>query len=1017
MHLLTRLAVYKRWITLLLTAALIGVSVFATFQLKMEMIPDIELPMTTVIAVYPGASPDEVANQVSAPIEEVVSGTPGLEMVTSTSLSNMAVVYAEYAYGTDMDKVNAAIERGLERVVFPPGVPAKVPQTGDENPKVYPLNMNMIPVVIFSLTGDLPPNDLSAIAGTVVVPGLELVEGVFSVSTEGGQEKVLIGPDAGEMNPRGISVSQIVAAVSANQYGSLEEIRETPLASNTVVGDVATVDIGPAPGTAITRTNGENSVGIVVMKFPEANAVNVANAVVAKAEEIRQTLESEGYGDVQLLNVFDQSDYVERSIRELANEAIVGGVLAVLVIFIFLLTVRGALIIAISIPLSILIGFLVMNLWGLTLNLFTLGAMGIAVGRIVDDSIVMLEVIYRRLHKGESLKTATLEGSREIAMPIASATLATVAIFLPLAFVGGIVGELFVPFALTVTFALLASLLVSLTVVPALAGLLVPKKIRVEGENAWYQRLYTPALKWALGHRAITIIIALVLFFGSLMIIPIIGTSFIPAMGDPMMLVEIEMPVGSDILTTSEVAGQVEDIIAEANSPNVELYYTTVGTSSSFFGGMSAMMGGSTGTNTATIEMIMSRGSDPESEAADLQRRIDSAGIVPPDGEGVILVKGMESGMGGMGSNDFMAYIKSDDYAEVVQAANDLTASLEEVEGMTDIRADVAITLPTPIIENDQEKLAFHVSQGMDPLRFQTEMIGLMNGSGTGVALDGRELFVTSATQSAASAEDLGGLVIDDSGLSYPIRLIHAADADIVDQPTSVKRIDRQTAASVTAVITEEDIGAVSREAQEKIDEVTEQHPGITVQMGGVAEEMAETFSNMGIAILVAIFISFLIVVVSFRSLLNALIIMVTLPLAAVGALLGLLIAGYPLGASAMMGVLMLIGIVLTNAIVLLALVDQLRRGGMSTYDALIQGGRTRIRPILMTALTTMIALVPIAVGLQEGVLLAAELAIVVLGGLFSSTLLTLVVIPVIYSLTDRFRRRAPVKAESAAQG
>jgi HAE1 family hydrophobic/amphiphilic exporter-1 len=1007
MHLFTRVAIYKRWITLLITAALIGVSIFATLRLKMEMIPDIELPMTTVMAVYPGASPEEVMTDVTVPIEEVVSETRGLEMITSSSLENMAIIYAEYEYGTDMDGVNAAIERGLDKLTFPTGVPPVVAQTGEENPKVYPLNMSMLPVVIFTLSGDLEPNELNEIATTMVIPELEGIKGVFSVSTEGGEEKVLIGPHASELNAHEISVSQILAAVSANQYGSLEEVENTALTSTTVLGDVAAVGVGPAPGTAITRTNGINSVGIVVMKEPEANAVSVANAVTAEADEIEESLNGDGH-DLQLINVFDQSDYVERSIRELGNEAVVGGILAVIVIFLFLWTVRGALIIAVSIPLSILIGFLVMSAWGLTINIFTLGAMGIAVGRIVDDSIVMLEVIYRHLRQGEAFREAALNGSREIAMPITSATLATVAIFLPLAFVGGIVGELFVPFALTVTFALLASLLVSLTVVPALSGVLVPKKIRAEGDNAWYQRLYTPALKWALGHRVITVAIALILFVGSLALIPVIGTSFMPDMGEPMILVEIEMPLGTDIQTTSGTAKQVEKVIEEANDSSIDLYYTTVGTSGSFVGGMSALMGSGGGVNTATVEVLLSKDSDPDRVAADLQQRIDAAGI-----DGLIGVSAMESGMGGFTSGDFSAYVKGDDYAMVLEAADELTASLEGVDGLSDIKADVATTLPTPLIRKDEDKLAFHISQGLDTDYFIAELTDLMNGTGTGVTLDGRELFVASATRSATSAEELGGLIINSGGLDYPIELVHVADVAVVEQPTSIKRIDQYRAATVSATITEKDVGAVNRAAQEKVDELTESHEGISVQMGGVAEEMAETFSNMGIAIIVAMGISFAIVVISFRSLLNALIIMVSLPLAAVGALLGLLIAGYPLGASAMMGVLMLVGIVLTNAIVLLALVDQLRKKGMTTYDALVQGGRTRLRPIIMTALTTMIALVPIVVGLGEGVLLAAELAVVVLGGLFTSTLLTLLVIPVLYSLTDRIRRHAPVKADS----
>ena len=332
-----------------------------------------------------------------------------------------------------------------------------------------------------------------------MVPALsEGNEDEYLVSVEGGQENVVVTPNAAKMNANGVPMAQLLLALEGKQYLSEDEVLDAPVAS-VAVRDVASVAIGPASGTAVTRTNGETSIIVLRdQKLPEANTVEVAKVVNARMKEIDNTLEE----NVTFIKIFDQSDYIKHSIGELTQDALIGGILAVIVIFIFLLSVRGSLVIALSIPFSIFVGFLIMSAVGVTINILTLGAMTIAVGRIVDDSIVMLEVIYRRLRQGQPFKQAALEGSKEVAMPIASATIATVAIFIPLAFVGGIVGEMFIPFAETITFALLGSLLVSLTVVPALCGILVPKDIRPESENAWYQRLYMPGTEMGSGPQS-----------------------------------------------------------------------------------------------------------------------------------------------------------------------------------------------------------------------------------------------------------------------------------------------------------------------------------------------------------------------------------------------------------------------------------------------------------------------------------------------------------------------------------
>jgi HAE1 family hydrophobic/amphiphilic exporter-1 len=1008
MHLLTRLSLINRWVTIILAVALVGVSIWATLRIKREMIPDIELPMTTIMTVYPGASPQTVMDKATAPVEDAILDMDGLKRTSSTSVQSMSFVIAEFEYGTNMDEVNEGIERRLGDIDLPDAVREYIPEGQTSNPIVYPLDISMIPIVMYSISGEgMSPNELYSIASTEVVPALaEGSEDEYLVSVEGGQEKVVVTPIASQMNAKGIPMATLLSALSNKELQSEDEVLDTSVASGVKVEDVATVTTGPAPGTAVTRTNGETSVVVYVTKLPEANTVEVADDVNAKMKELQEQMPA-----VTFLKVFDQSDYIKDSIGELTRDALIGGLLAVIVIFVFLLTVRGSMVIALSIPFSIFVGFLIMSAVGVTINILTLGAMTIAVGRIVDDSIVMLEVIYRRLRQGQPFRQAALEGSREVAMPIASATFATVAIFIPMAFVGGIVGEMFLPFAETITFALLGSLLVSLTVVPALSGILVPKNIRPESENTWYQRLYVPWLKWALGHRLITIVVALILFIGSLALVPVIGTSFMPSMGMKEIMIEVEMPLGTDIKTTDAKTLEVEEVVKNVmeNGNSIDMFYATVGTSSSFTGGFTALTGGG-GTNTASIEIMLKKDAHLNREADRLRDLIDAS----VGGEGRITVTPMASSMGSFDPSNFRTYLTSDNYSEVVEAANHLTTSLESVSGLENIEADIAQTVPQPSYSINEGKIMDYMSQGLNPVLFEPELTAILMGAPVpGASVDGTGLYLNGVSQTAATPEELGGLLIS-SGMTPPIEFSDVADnVTFVDEPTNIRRIDGVRSSTVTATVTKKDVGAVTSKAQKEIDALATEY-NVTASQGGVYEEMNETFRQMGIAMIIAIAISFAIVVLSFRSFLSAILIMISLPLASIGALLGLLVTGHTIGASAMMGMLMLVGIVLTNAIVLLALVDQLRKQGLSTYDALVQGGRTRLRPILMTAITTMIALLPLALGYGQGIMLASELAIVVLGGLLSSTMLTLLVIPVLYSLTDPIRRKAKVTVLAA---
>jgi HAE1 family hydrophobic/amphiphilic exporter-1 len=1007
---LTRISLYKRWVTFLIVALIAGGSIYATLHLKMEMIPDIEFPYTTVVTVYPQASPDEVVSEVSTPIENVIWERwegKGLKHVTSTSADSISVVFAEFEFGTNMDEVTDSLYQGISELDLPPEV-LDYPQMDPsikENPRVIPINLTtMMPLVTFSLSGDLPPDQLKEVADTQIVPALEDVKGVLSVETEGGdKEQVIIAPNPEKMNQYGISMSQIISLL-ASEYDSLTEIEHARLGTDDItLGDIADVGQGPAPMAVVTRTNGKSSLTINVLKDDKSNTVNVANAVVAKGNEIGGNL---GNG-LELAPVFDQSDFIERSINQLRDKALIGGALAILVVFLFLMTVRASLVTAISIPLSMLIGFMAMRLSGITINLLTLSAMTIAVGRLIDDSIVMVEVIYRRLQRGEGFREAAINGAKEIATPITAATLATVAIFLPLMFVGGIVGQLFIPFALTVTFAMLASLLVALMVVPALSNFLVGGKAKkAKVGQPWYQKVYTPVLKWALGHRALTLIIAGVLFVGSLGLLPIVGTSFMSGMSEKMLIVDIQMPSGTDIRVTSGVAAEVEALLD--GNKEIKDYYTTVGTSASLTGAIGTAAGG--GDNTAQINVYLDPGADMDKEAEAL--RLACKGIT--GGEG-IAVSTSESAVGaGMGFSSVDISIQGEDPDAIARTTSELYTRLEGVEGLANLESELTMVVPKLDIAISDSKVA---ALGLSPeqsQQLQQEVYLLkMGGNVPGVEVNingaSHSVFIKGVAKGLSGIEEAETLRI---GWPHSVALEDVADVALLQRPTHISHTDLKLSATIRAAITEKDVGAVNRAIQGKINDLSP-HEGVEVKMGGVAEEMSSTFSRMGIAIIAAIFISFVVVVVMMRSVLNPLIIMVSLPLASIGALLGLLIGGYTLGVSGMMGMLMLVGIVLTNAIVLIALVEQLRQGGMSTYDALVQGGQTRLRPILMTALTTIFAMVPLALGVGSGTVIAAELAVVVIGGLFSSTLLTLVVIPVLYSLTERLRRHAPLPSDS----
>jgi HAE1 family hydrophobic/amphiphilic exporter-1 len=896
-----------------------------------------------------------------------------------------------------MEEANSKIREVISQTHLPDSVrnlPAIFPQIS-QNPQVYPINMNAMPVVSVTLNGNIPVDRLEEIALGHVLPAINPIDGVFNVTISGGySDKVVISPNLEKMSQFEISVMQLVGILSMNSFNSIEEVEDFYLSPDGLkLSDITDVSFGPEPGTIINRTNSNPSISIDVTKETEANTVSTANAVVDKLVEIEESLP----GNLSFVIILDQSEYIEDSISDLTNNAIIGFVLAIVVVFVFLLAIRPSIVTAISIPLSLLFGFLVMYFSGLTINILTLSAMVIVIGRVIDNSIVVLEVVHRRMKEGERFKDAAINGVKEIGMPITASTIATVVIFIPLMFVGGIAGEMFIPFGLTIVFALIASLIIAITIIPALYSALLPKNEKRAGSpreinNTWYHKIYSTSLKWSIDHKVSVIAIAVVLFLGSFSLIPIIGTSYFASMGSNVLIATVEMPRGTDTMTTYNIVLEAEEILAA--QPEVIDYNSMIGVGGSAMEAYFALGGSS---NLAQINFTVDR----EWDITDVTDKISSLldGITEV---GTITVETEDASMAAMNQSIEVA-VRGNDINNIVSVADEIAINLAGKTNIIDITVKFADTTSEILVEPDIARI---VELGLDPQvieALQMELMLLERGgaiSSVNIEGDEREIYLAPVFSEIDTVEAANALYV---GAPFTFQLRQIANIELGTQASTLHRLDQETSVTVLVETSSPDIGGITMEIQEVINEMSIPQ-SIDISIGGVVEDMMETFSAMFIAIGLAIVLVITVLVVTFHSIKKPIIIMVSLPLASIGALIALLLTGKTLGVAGMMGVLMLVGIVLTNAVVLIDVVDHFRKKGLSVRDALIRGGYTRLNPILMTALTTMIAMVPLALFGTEGGLIASELAVVVIGGLFSSTLLTLLVLPVLYSITHKER-------------
>ena len=1033
MSFITELALRRTSVTILIVVSILLGGTLTYRSLSVELFPEIEFPLVTVSTYYPSSNPDAVVRNVTEPIENAISGVQGLESIQSSSFENRSVILASFKFGTDMREAELTIISNLNGISFPPGV---------DEPAVVRINPDTFPVIQLSVLGDREAIEVQEFVESLVVPAISSVDGVLRIELTGlVDHQVHVTVNTVRLSDFGISMLQLSRVLrennvtlpggsitqgsqtfpirTTNSYNSLEQLQNLPIGltsfqpsldnpeNQVLLSDIAEITLGMGTGSSVSRTNGSPSIGVSVLKDPEANTVDVTNRVLESLASLNGLPT-----DIEIVTITNDGPEIQSQLDHLLREALVGFLFAIGVVFMFLITIRPnllkgvqltlrpTLVIGLSIPLSILTGILLMGTQGMSLNMMTLGGLAISVGRVVDDSIVVLENVYRHIQRGEDRFQAALEATREVAPAIFASTLTTIAVFVPLAFIQGLVGSFFLPFALTVCFALSASFLVALTAVPVLGALLLRPNVSdpdktlsisdmtgtyttSDDSHSWTQKVYKHALVWSLRHKAVTLLASALLTVGSLSLIILIPVTLFPSGGERFVSIDVQLPPGSSVEKIFDQVDDVENVLAGLLDEGIaETYQTTVGSLNNPFSS------GSNSGRPSSANILLRLSENSPAGMADILRR-DLSGT----GRSVVVTEIAD----GPPQSELEVKVTGGDYTAISAVAVDLARDFESIEGIVNVSSDVSEARPeivivvNPVVSGFLGLTATSVAAQVNQIFAGRPITQIdLNGDSVGVVLK-------LSQDDSSSIDKVKSIII--TGPSGSANLGDLAEVSFKPSPVSISRFDGQRAASIIGSITNNDTQKIGQKVQAKIDAMN-LPPGVKVTTGGVFQQIAEGFRDIFSAMAIGVLLVYLVMIISLGSLKSPFVIITSLPLALIGALIALAITGRTLGLPAAMGLLLLIGIVVTNAIVLIAFVEQLRERGLNIHDALVQGGLVRLRPILMTAFTTSFALIPLAVfASDEGGIIGAELATVVIGGLASSTFLTLIVMPVVYTL------------------
>jgi len=1006
MRSLVALAVRRRVTVLMCSLALAAFGVVGYQRLTLDLLPDISYPSLTVQTDFPDTAPAEVENLVTRPVEEAVGVLRGLRSVHSVSRPGISEVTLEFDWGADMDLLLLDVREKLDRLILPEEA---------EDPVVLRFDPSLDPIVRIALggTGDLTAS--RRLADRKLKQAFETIPGVASARVKGGlEEEIHVEVDQDRLAALRIPLEQLrqVVGVSnvnlpggslrgtesqylirtVNEYESVDEIGNLVIvadgASLVRVRDVAEVSWGAREREEIIRVNGVEAVEIAIYKEGDANIVTTARALREALPELTELL-PEGF---ELTILFDQSRFIEQAIREVRSAAVIGGVLAIAVLFVFLRDMRSTVIIATSIPLSVMFAFVAMYRLDVSLNIMSLGGLTLGIGMLVDNAIVVLESIFRRRQEGRPLQAAAVEGTAEVGGAVVASTLTTVAVFLPIIFVEGIAGALFGDMAITVTLSLMASLVVAVTLIPMLSALGGGRGPRAVGTTTVsdgdlslgaVSRAYDRLLRGALGRRWLTLAAAAVVFALAVAGIGLLNTSLIPEISEGEFYFEATLPEGTPVGATDRVLQQMQSPVV--GDPAVAVLYTTAG-SRLVSGGLSLS---TTAEHYGQLNVVLADRRDEAAEQAVADRLRDHFATIPE----------LEARFGKPTyfsvETPIEVILFSDDLRALTEYAPQLADALAGIPGLVDVRSSLEEGNPELQIVFDRERLA---ALGLDMRNVAETLRDRVLGTvPTRFREEDRQIDirVRNVEVDRQTVDDVRNLVIPAPD-GRTLRLLTVADVREDRGPAEIHRVQQQRAAVLSANVEGRGLGTAVKDVQALLAQ-SPPPPGVVAELGGQVEEMQRSFVSLRFALALAVFLVYLVMAATFESLVHPFVVLFTIPLALVGVVAGLLVTGTDVSVIVLIGVVMLVGIVVNNAIVLIDTVNQLRRSGMDKLAAVIRGGHVRLRPILMTTLTTVLGLLPMALSVGEGAELRAPLAITVSFGLLLSTLLTLVVIPAVY--------------------
>ncbi|WP_342527556.1 efflux RND transporter permease subunit [Chryseomicrobium sp. FSL W7-1435] len=973
---------------------LILLGIFSFSRLKIDLLPNIEFPQLSAQIVYPGASPDAVNEQVITPLEQAFEALEGVQEIQSASYDTIGVINLVFPFDTDLDR----LEQQADTAIAEAGLPEEA------TVEISRLSFGAFPIFNISLFGE-EGVDLDELLDSDVIPALEKIQGINSVSVGGLTDSELqITVDQEAAQQAGLTLGQIKDQIDQKFFSfpagqvqqnditipvkveqvltSIEDLESLSIANSfdpsappVILGDIATIEEVQTQ-EEITRYNEDEAYSMAVTKKQDANTVEVADRVLQVLDDYE--------GELSYSIGFNSAEGIEKSVETLVKEGLLGALFASIAVLIFLRNWRATIIAIISIPLSLLIAAIFLNQLGITLNIMTLGGMAVAVGRVVDDSIVVIENIFRRLRKpGVELNNEMVETStKEILKAITSSTITTVVVFLPLGFVSGITGEFFLPFALTVVFSLLASLVVAITIVPILAKFSF-KNIKQEEKEDALQRQYSRMIGWALRRKWLVLIASLVLLGASFAIIPRLGFTFIPDEESRLVQASIELPSSTTLERTNEVSLEVEELLLSYDE--VDSVTTSVG-ARDFATGIKLV-------NRAGYFISLSGDADLDGfldrVTADMEELVQ--GI---NDQTTVAVSEVSTG-GPPTNNNVVVDLFSTNLEDLEQTAAEVEALLAERDDLKYVSNNFSEKQQQLIVTVDTEAADARGISGF-------QILGAISDQTRPVELgelqigEERPSVQLSYDEGITSPEEIEALTLFTA--QGPVTLSEVADVEQVESFTSIQKLDGREFARIEAQVNAENIRAVSTDVLASVESEIDLPASVSLEGGGGSDETVEVFQQLGIAILIAIGLVYLTLLITFGKARIPFVILSSLLFVPIGALFGLWIAGEPLSVSVMIGFLMLIGIVTTNAIVMVDRINQNRYDkGMPIREALIEAGRTRLRPILMTAFATIAALIPLALTTSSGTLISKGLAITVIGGLTSSTLLTLIIVPVIY--------------------